>query len=101
MFMVGNTPFKLQIVDPYSDELMRSNGTYTYGCTNLDTQTVYISRNLSPAMFDKVLCHELVHCLCLAYGYYIDLETEEIVADFIATYGREVFDIADRIYNEQ
>ena len=30
----------------------------------------------------------------------MDIDTEEIVADFLATYGREVFEIADRLLIE-
>ena len=31
---------------------------------------------------------------------YMDIDTEEIVADFLTTYGREVFEIADRLLIE-
>jgi hypothetical protein len=30
----------------------------------------------------------------------MDIDTEEIVADFLTTYGREVFEIADRLLIE-
>ena len=49
---------------------------------------------------DRVLCHELCHAFCLSYNVYMDIDTEEIVADFLTTYGREVFEIADRLLIE-
>lgn len=47
--------------------------------------------------YDRVLCHELCHAFCLSYNLTMDIQTEEIVADFLATYGREVFALADEL----
>lgn len=37
------------------------------------------------------------HAFCLSYNLTMDIQTEEIVADFLATYGREVFALADEL----
>lgn len=97
MFYVNGMGFELHTVEPYSPHLMRSDGSYTLGCTDGDVGVVWLSESLHGAMLDKVLCHELVHCFCIAYNVYMTLETEEICADFVATYGRDVFSVADDI----
>ena len=71
--------------------LMRSDGTYTFGMTDRNTRDIYIS-NMIHGNF-----YELCHAFCLSYNLTMDIQTEEIVADFLATYGREVFSLADEL----
>ena len=58
-------------------------------------------------MVDLERCGVLFLCGFSAYFLrknriflYMDIDTEEIVADFLTTYGREVFEIADRLLIE-
>lgn len=78
-----------------SPNLMRSDGTYTLGMTDNRTHTIYIHDRAEGQMFEKILCHEIVHAYCFSNHIYMDLATEEIVADFVATHGRNVLAIAD------
>lgn len=94
-FAVNNQEWELVFVKPSSKHLMRSDGSITLGVTDNNTKTIYINNRLSDAMFDKVLCHELCHVASFSYNLHIDIRTEEIIADFLSTYGREIFDIAD------
>lgn len=80
-----------------SPYLARSDGGYTIGCTDDKMQSIFISEALHGELFEKVLCHELVHCFSFSYHLNIPLETEEIIADFLATYGRDVFAVADSV----
>ena len=48
-------------------------------------------------MLTKVLTHEICHAFCFSYGILLDMDTEEIIADFLATYGRDVIELADDI----
>lgn len=77
--------------------LMRSDGTYTFGMTDRNTRNIYILNMIHGNFYDRVLCHELCHAFCLSYNLTMDIQTEEIVADFLATYGREVFAVADEL----
>lgn len=95
MFVVNGIEWKLSLAEPYSDNLKRSDNTITLGVTDNNTKTIYINNRLSDAMFDKVLCHELCHVASFSYNLHIDIHTEEIIASFLSTYGREIFDIAD------
>ena len=100
MFTINNGIWNLVKVSRYSDMLQRSDGSRTVGMTDRDTKTIYLANDLRGKFLDRVLCHELCHAFCLSYNVYMDIGTEEIVADFLATYVREVFEIADRLLIE-
>lgn len=38
-------------------------------------------------------------CVLISYGCDIDIETEEIIADFMSLYGRNIVYTADKIFN--
>lgn len=97
MFTINGMDWNLRLVDSNSPMLMRSDGTYTFGMTDRSTRDIYISDMIHGSFYDRVLCHELCHAFCLSYNLIMDIQTEEIVADFLATYGREVFALADEI----
>lgn len=100
MFRINGITWKLKLVQPNSDYLRRSDGSITLGMTDGNTNTVYINKRLNDYMFNKVLCHELVHCICFSYEIYIDIQTEELIADFVATYGFEIIGLVEQIvYN--
>lgn len=97
MFTINGIDWNLSLVDSHSPMLMRSDGTHTFGMTDRNTRDIYISNMIHGKFYDRVLCHELCHAFCLSYNIYMPIETEEIVADFLATYGREVFSLADEL----
>lgn len=97
MFTINGIVWNLRLVEPHSTMLMRSDNTYTFGMTDRNTHCIYISNRINGSFFDRVLCHELCHAFCLSYNLTMDIQTEEIVADFLATYGREVFALADEL----
>lgn len=97
MFQVGGENWNLSLVEPYNTNLMRSDGVYTLGVTDNNQKTVFINNRLRGRMLEKVICHELVHVFCFENELNLPIETEELIADFLATYGREVFEVADDI----
>lgn len=97
MFTINGMNWNLRLVGSHSPMLMRSDGTYTFGMTDRNTRDIYISNMIHGNFYDRVLCHELCHAFCLSYNLTMDIQTEEIVADFLATYGREVFALADEL----
>ena len=92
---VNDILWHIQFKKPISSELRRSDGTISLGVTDNTTKTVTIADTVSDYMADKILCHELCHVASFSYNLNIDIQTEEIIADFLSTYGREIFDIAD------
>lgn len=98
-FEVNGNTWILQEVSPSSPNLRRSDGSYTLGVSDNAVKTVYISSTLNNAMFDKVLCHELTHVFSFENNLYLPIETEEIIADFMSLYGRDIIYLADNILN--
>ena len=99
-FTVNNTIWILQFVNPHNRHLLNSRGDYTLGVTDNNVKTVYIADNLSQYMTDKVLVHELAHAHAMEYGYYMPIEVEEIVCDFMSLYGRNIIYLADDIMSD-
>lgn len=94
-FTVNNQLWKLEFVKPNSRYLMRSDGSITIGMTDNNTKTVYINDRLNDYMTDKVLCHELTHVYAFENDCSFDIETEEIIADFMSLYGRDIIYLLD------
>ena len=97
VFTINGENWILQFVRPNSEKLRRSDGVYTLGVTDNNAKTVSIARGMSDYMTNKVLCHELVHCYSFSYDCHIDMQTEEIIADFMSLYGRDIVYLADDI----
>lgn len=89
-FTVNGTIWKLDFVNPSSDYLRRSDSSITLGMTDNNLKTVFINNRLDNYMTDKVLCHELTHVYAFEFDYSMDIETEEIVADFLSLFGRNI-----------
>lgn len=100
IFTVNNNPWRLEFVRPSSENLRRSDGSYTFGVTDNAVKTVFIMQNMSDYMTDKVICHELCHVHAFEYDYYMPIEVEEIVADFMSLYGRKVVYLTDEIMSK-
>lgn len=94
-FVVNDQEWKIKFVNPKSKDLMRSDGSITIGMTDNTTKTVYINNRLSDYMVDKCLAHELCHVFAFEFDYFMDIEVEEIVADFMSLYGRNIIYLLD------
>ena len=97
---VNDILWHIQFKKPTSSELRRSDGTCTFGVTDNNNKTVTLMKNMSDYMTNKVLCHELVHVFCFENNYNIDIQTEEIIADFMSLYGRDIIYLADDILSK-
>lgn len=95
IFHINGIPWIVRFVNPTSKTLMRSDGSVSVGCTDASTNSVYLSDALRGAFLRKVLTHELVHVVCFSYGFVVDLGTEELIADFLATYGNEILAVCE------
>lgn len=94
-FTVNNQEWELVLVKPNSKELMRSDGSITIGMTDNNQRKVFINNRLNDYLFDKCLAHELCHVYAFSFDYFMDIETEEIVADFFSLFGRSMVYMLD------
>lgn len=99
-FVINGINWNIQFVDPDSTKLYRSDGSRTVGMTDWNTSTVYLADDLSDFFMEKVLCHELCHCICFSYDIHIDIEQEEFLADWVSVYGRQVIDLLDALLSK-
>ena len=53
-------------------------------------KSIYINDSLNEFMTRRVLSHELTHAAMFSYGVELTHDQEELFADLIATYGREI-----------
>lgn len=95
MFIINGIEWDIVWVNPNSKKLMRSDGSITIGMTDNNTKTVYINNRLDDYMTDKCLAHELCHVYAFSFDYFMDIETEEIVADFFSLFGRSMVYMLD------
>lgn len=97
MFQVNGQTWQIRAVRASDSRLRRSDGSATIGVTDNNDKTIYISELLQGAFLDKVICHELTHVFSFEYNLDIPIETEEIIADFMSLYGRDIIYLADSI----
>ena len=97
IFNINGTIWQVQYKNSNSGELKRSDNVSVLGVTDRNIHTIYLSNVLRGFMQRKVLIHEVCHAICMSYDVYLPIEQEEILCDFVATYGDEVFDIVDMV----
>ena len=99
MIIINGVIWKLAFVNPYDSILRRPDYTFSIGVCDRPTQTIYLNEALNGILLKKVLCHELVHAAMFSYGISLSVEQEELVAELIATYGEEIIEITNNIFN--
>ena len=100
MFVINGIAWDIVIVNANSNDLRRSDGSITVGVTDFPKRTVFLSELLKGAFLRRVLAHEITHCFCFSYDIHLDIDEEERMADFIATYGEELLYLLDDIMRE-
>lgn len=100
MFTINGIRWHISFVEPYSNYLRRSDGSLTVGVTDFPKKTVFLSNLLKGTFLRKVTAHELTHCFCFSYSIVLDIEEEERMADFIATYGEELIYLLDDVMSQ-
>lgn len=93
--IINGIEWRISFVGHNSRMLFRSDGSHTIGMTDGNLRTMFLSDRLSGAMLEKVICHELCHCICFSYNIHIPIQQEEFLAEWISLYGREVIRILD------
>ena len=100
MFTINGERWWVVLVEPNDIALIMPNGEFAIGACNDSTKTIYISRLLYGEKFEKVLCHELVHAAMFAYDVVLDIAEEELLAEIIATFGEEIIDLTDIMFDK-
>lgn len=100
MITINGIDWSVLFVQPNSSRLQRSNGSSTLGMCDNNNHRIYINQYLTGDMFKKVLCHEITHAAMFSYGINLTIEQEELIADFVATYGEEIISITNYLFKK-
>lgn len=100
MFTINGERWWVVLVMPYDASLLMPGGQYALGACNDSTKTIYINNELHGEDFEQVLCHELVHASMFAYDVILGFDEEELLAEIIATFGEEIIDITDMMFDK-
>lgn len=92
---VNGIDWKIKLVNCNSEFLRRSDGVITLGVTDCNVFTVYLCNELRSGLLYNVLCHEMCHVFVFSFGYYMSIEEEERLAQFIANFGRQIVNGTD------
>ena len=100
MFIINREYWQIVLCSPNHPALVRNDGSVSVGACDDVQKTIYINECLNKTFFKKVLCHELTHAAMFSYNVDLTLQQEELVAGLIATYGEEIVDITDTLFNK-
>ena len=100
MFKINGIWWDIKKVSPNHPKVKKVNGKYALAACDDDTKTIYLSWNIPSWKLKKVLCHEITHAAMFSYEVYMTVDQEELVADLIATYGEEIIEVTNRIFNK-
>lgn len=100
MFCINGEVWFIVFVDANDPVLFMPDGEMAVGVCIDQDKTIYISDWLYGTDFEKVLCHELVHAAMFAYNIELDEREEELFAEIIATFGEEIIDLTDALYDK-
>ena len=98
MFTINHEVWIVKFMQPYDEIFRMDNGDFTIGVCDDNTKTIYISNLLRGEKLKQVLCHEIVHAAMFSYNVELEYEQEELLANLIAIYGKEIVQITDNIF---
>lgn len=70
----------------------------TIGMCDISQHEICLSDKLHGGMLRRVLIHEVTHSAMASYGIEMSIEQEELFCDLVATYGDEIFEVADSLF---
>ena len=100
MFIINGEIWYIEYVPANDIILLRPDGVQTVGVCDDIAKTIYLSEELYGDFLKKVLAHEITHAAMFSYDVFLTYEQEELVADLIATFGEEIIDITNLIFNQ-
>lgn len=100
MIDINGVKWRILLVPPFHPGLRRSDRIFALGCCDCFTKIIYISKDIKQQHLKKILSHELVHAAMFSYNIDLDPDEEENIADLIATYGEEIVDIIEKVFQQ-
>ena len=99
MFIINGEQWRVLFVPENYVALLKPNGDFAAGACDDYTKTIYLSNLLSRDYLKKVLAHEVTHAAMFSYNVSLSLAQEELLAELMSTFGEEIVDITNIIFN--
>lgn len=99
MFVINGEYWRILFVNPNYVALLKPNGDFAIGACDDYTKTIYLSNTLYGDKLKKVLCHEITHAAMFSYNVSLSLAQEELIAELMATFGEEIIDITNILFD--
>lgn len=99
MFSINGEQWRLLFVPSNHVALLKPNGKFAIGACDDYTKTIYLDKSLTGDYLKKVMCHEITHAAMFSYNISLSLQQEEIIADLMSTFGDEIIDITNMLFN--
>lgn len=103
-FYMNGLHWNVRWTNPLNPILVDRTNAFTCAVTDPETMTIYLSDQLKGKFLNRVLIHELGHCVMYSYNLVSEIhkmckrrywiEMEEFCANILADYGNQVFGIA-------
>lgn len=97
---INNKKWNIYLVESTSGFLFKKDKTYSLGCCDKDTYSIYINKEIPKKQLKKVLCHEITHAAMFSYNIYLTHEEEELIAELISNFGEEIIIKTNRIFKK-
>ena len=99
MFIINNEQWQVFFVSANHISLLKPNGEFAIGACDDYRKTIYLNHNLYGDELKRVLCHEIMHAAMFSYNVELSLAQEELLAELMATFGEEIIDITDAMFD--
>ena len=99
MFSINGEQWRLLFVPSNHVALLKPNGKFAIGACDDYTKTIYLDKILTGDYLKKVMCHEITHAAMFSYNISLSLQQEELIADLMSTFGDEIIDITNMLFN--
>ena len=95
---INGENWEILLVSPFDPLLHMRDHYYAIGVCDDNAKIIAINNELNDFYLKKVLCHELAHAAMFSYNVNLTHTQEELVADLIATYGQEIINNTNIVF---
>lgn len=96
---INNLEWNIIEVEKDNEKLKDDDNKLSYGTCRYYENAIYLDKNLCEAHKKKVLAHELTHAYIFSHLLkYSDNYTEEEVCEFLACYGKQIWNEVEEYF---
>ena len=94
---INNWKYEIYVVEDNDEILQMDDGYYHSGVTDMKEQRIYLQKGLNEQQMWYTVVHELTHAYLQAYGLLQVEYTDEVIADIMGVYGKNILKDAEKL----